>query len=788
MEIRLAKTAGFCFGVNRAVELTYNLLNEGHKVATLGPLIHNPQAVADMERRGALVADTVDDIPTGYEVIIRSHGVPRTIYDTLEQRGLVYHDATCPFVKKIQSIAARAEAEGAVLLVAGDAAHPEVQGIVGHTRGEVFVFSDLDELKAWKGPSDPQKPIFAVAQTTFQVTKWQESSEFLKKAYTNARIFDTICNATWARQQEAEDLSQQCDIIVVIGGHHSSNTQKLVQVAAKHTKAVTVETASELRPEWFADVKTAGVTAGASTPSSIIEEVLNSMSAEINDSMSFEEMLNASEEKRVHAGSIVKGIVTSISANEIQVDIGAKQTGFVKLSELTDDSSAKVEDLVKVGDELDLIVEKVMDQDGVIQLSRKKLASRKGMEEIAKAAESGEVVEGDVTEFNKGGVVVNVKGVKVFVPRSQATMRRDEDYTALVGQHVQLVVTECSGRKIVGSINKVTAEQNKAKREEFWANVEVGKTYTGFVKLSELTDDSSAKVEDLVKVGDELDLIVEKVMDQDGVIQLSRKKLASRKGMEEIAKAAESGEVVEGDVTEFNKGGVVVNVKGVKVFVPRSQATMRRDEDYTALVGQHVQLVVTECSGRKIVGSINKVTAEQNKAKREEFWANVEVGKTYTGVVKSLTSYGAFVDIGGVDGLCHISELSWNRIKHPSEVVSVGDTIEVYVKDIDTENHKVSLGYKKAEDNPWEQLKNNYPIGSTFHAPVVSLTKFGAFVRILPGVDGLVHISEISNDRVEKVSDALKVGDMVDVKLLDVDFDKKRISLSMKALLNDDAE
>ena len=592
MEIKVAKTAGFCFGVNRAVELTYGLLAEGRRVATLGPLIHNPQAVADMQAKGAFVADSVPQVPDGYEVVIRSHGVPRSVYDELEARGIAYHDATCPFVQKIQRIAAQAEKEGAVLLVAGDKTHPEVQGIVGHTRGEVFVFADLDELAAWKGPSDPQKPLFAVAQTTFQVTKWKESSEFLKKAYTNARIFDTICNATWARQQEAEDLSQQCDIIVVIGGHHSSNTQKLVQVAAKHTRAVTVETASELRPEWFADVKVAGVTAGASTPSSIIEEVLNSMSAEINDSMSFEEMLNASEEKRVHAGSIVKGIVTSISANEIQVDIGAKQTGFVKLSELTDDSSAKVEDLVKVGDELDLIVEKVMDQDGVIQLSRKKLASRKGMEEIAKAAESGEVVEGDVTE----------------------------------------------------------------------------------------------------------------------------------------------------------------------------------------------------CSGRKIVGSINKVTAEQNKAKREEFWANVEVGKSYTGVVKSLTSYGAFVDIGGVDGLCHISELSWNRIKHPSEVVSVGDTIEVYVKDIDTENHKVSLGYKKAEDNPWEQLKNNYPIGSTFHAPVVSLTKFGAFVRILPGVDGLVHISEISNDRVEKVSDVLKVGDMVDVKLLDVDFDKKRISLSMKALLNDDAE
>ena len=318
--------------------------------------------------------------------------------------------------------------------------------------------------------------------------------------------------------------------------------------------------------------------------------------------------------------------------------------------------------------------------------------------------------------------------------------------------------------------------------------VDIGTKHTGYVKLSEMTDDPSARAEDLVKVGDELDLVVEKTNDQEGSVYLSKKKLESRKGLEEIAKAAEEGTVMEGVVTEANKGGVVVLVKGVKVFVPRSQATMRRDEDYTQLVKQNVKLVITECAGRKIVGSINKVTAEANAAKREAFWANVEVGQTYTGVVKSLTSYGAFVDVGGVDGLCHISELSWNRIKHPSEVVSVGDTIEVYVKDLDRENKKVSLGYKKAEDNPWEKLRNEYPIGSVFTAPVVSITKFGAFVRILPGVDGLVHISEISNERVEKVGDVLKVGDEVNVKLLDVDFDKKRISLSMKALLNNDEE
>ena len=628
MNIIKAKTAGFCFGVDRGVKMTYDLLEKGHKVATLGPLIHNDQLVADLEAKGVITAANVDDVPDDYEVVIRCHGVPETIYNKINTRRLVCHDATCPFVSKIHKIAREASEKGAVLLVAGDKNHPEVQGIIGHTRGESYVFGSLDELKAWQGPEKPEKPVYSVAQTTFQVTKWLECSAFLKKSYTNALIFDTICNATWARQQEAEDLSQKCDLMVVIGGHHSSNTQKLVQVAARHTKAVSVETAADLDPEWFKGVQTVGVTAGASTPSPIIEEVLNSMSEEIRDDMSFEEMIEASM-KPIFGGKVVKGVVTSISQNEIQVDIGTK--------------------------------------------------------------------------------------------------------------------------------------------------------HTGFVKLSELSDDPSAKAEDLVHVGDELDLVVEKVNDQEGIAYLSKKKLESRKGLEEIGKAFEEGTVLEGTVTESNKGGVVVLVKGVKVFVPRSQATMRRDEDYTKLVKQNVKLVITEFSGHKIVGSINKVTAEANKAKAEEFWANVEIGKTYHGVVKSLTSYGAFVDIGGVDGLCHISELSWNRIKNPSEVVSVGDEIDVYVKDLDRDNKKVSLGYKKAEDNPWEKLKNEYPIGSVFTAPVVSITKFGAFVRILPGVDGLVHISEISNDRVEKVSDVLSVGDEVTVKLQDVDFDKKRISLSMKA-------
>ena len=637
MQIILAKTAGFCFGVNRAVKLTYELLEQGRPVATLGPLIHNPQVVEDLESKGAITCDSVDDVPDGCEVVIRSHGVGQSVYDKISTRRLAYHDATCPFVTKIHKIAARAGAEGAMLLVAGDAKHPEVQGIVGHTTGKVEVFANLAELEKLLPELTQQKSIFAVAQTTFNVQSWETCKEFLKNQCTNAKIFDTICNATWARQQEAEDLSQKCDHMVVIGGHHSSNTQKLLQVAARHTKAINVETADELDKDWLNGARIVGVTAGASTPSSIIEEVLNCMSEEIRDDMSFEEMLAASEAKPLYAGKIVKAKVISVSPTEC---------------------------------------------------------------------------------------VVGIDGSK----------------------------------------------------------------HTGIVKLSEMSHDPNAKMEDLVKVDDELDLVVVKTNDQEGVDTLSRVRFEAQKGMKDVSEAAENGTVMEGDVKEANKGGVVVNVKGVRVFVPRSQATMRRDEDYTKLVGQHVKLVITECAGRKIVGSINKVTAEENKAKRDEFWKNVEVDKQYTGVVKSLTSYGAFVDIGGVDGLCHISELSWNNIKHPSEVVSVGDTIEVYVKSYDPENQKVSLGYKKEEDNPWEKLKNEYPIGSEFEAPVVSITKFGAFVRILPGIDGLVHISEISNERVNKVSDVLKVGDMVKVKLINVDFDRKRISLSMKACLDEAAE
>lgn len=636
MEICVAASAGFCFGVSRAVQLTERLAQEGRRVATLGPLIHNPQCVARLERMGVVTAASIDDIPTGYEVVIRSHGVSAAVEEELRRRGFVVHDATCPFVAKIHRLARQAGQEGRFLLVAGDASHPEVQGIVGHTDGEVRVFSDLEQLQAILKEQSAQKNPMIVAQTTFQVTKWSECTLFAKKVCTNSKIFDTICSATWTRQQETEKLAKECDLMVVIGGHQSSNTQKLCRVAERFARTVTVETADELQPQWLYGMQRVGVTAGASTPSSIIEEVCKKMSEAIREEeMSFEEMLEKSLAP-VFRNKVVRGVVTGISPSEITVDIGAKATGFVHISEMTDDPNAKMEDLVKKGDELDLVVIKTNDQEGTVQLSKKRLEARAGQEEVAKACEEGTPLEVNITGVNKGGLEAKYKGVNIFIPASQATARRGDDLNVLV------------------------------------------------------------KTKQTVKI--------------------------------------------------------------------------------------------TECSGRRVIGSIRAILEEKNAVAREKFWAEAEVGKTYTGTVKSLTNYGAFVDIGGIDGLVHISELSWNRIKHPSEVVSVGDTIEVYIHSLDRENNKVSLGYKKAEDNPWEKLKNEYPIGSVFTAPVVSLTKFGAFVRILPGVDGLVHISEISRERVEKVQDVLNVGDEVTVKLLDVDWDKKRVSLSMKAVQADEAD
>ncbi len=314
--------------------------------------------------------------------------------------------------------------------------------------------------------------------------------------------------------------------------------------------------------------------------------------------------------------------------------------------------------------------------------------------------------------------------------------------------------------------------------------VDIGRKQTGYISYEEYSYNPNANPAEELKVGDEIDCVIMKTNDVEGTIMLSKRRFDSANAWSELETAVEEGTTMEGVVTDINKGGVIATTeKGIRVFIPGSLATENRGEPLDGLRGTTVQFKVIEVNRqrRRAVGSVKAVLKEAKKAAQEKFWAEAEEGTVYTGIVKSFTQYGAFVDIGGVDGMIHISELSWKRIKHPSDVLSIGDTVEVYIKSL--ENNRISLGYKKEEDNPWAILKKTYEVGDVVDAKIVGMTAFGAFANIIPEIDGLIHISQIADKRIEKPQDVLSVGDSVKVKITDIDYDKKRVSLSIRALL-----
>ena len=643
MSIRVAKSAGFCFGVSRAVELVEQAAQEGKKVATLGPIIHNRHVVHKFQDMGIRVIETPEDAQPDETVIIRSHGVSKDVYERLEKTGAQIIDATCPFVKRIHGIVSRAEEEGRLPIIIGTPTHPEVEGIAGWC-SNCKIFAGLEELRDWAESEGDLRDmaICMVSQTTSTESLWKMCGNFAKKEFTNLKIFDTICRATEYRQSEAAELSEVCQSMVVVGDTKSSNTGRLAMICREHCNNVfLVDNASELKAEDFCGVTDVGITAGASTPAWIIKEVNKTMSEIINveavQEENFAELLEQSI-KTLNTGDKVLGIVTGIGNTEVQVDLGTKHAGYIPYDEVSTDPSVKAEDILKVGDEIEVFVVRVNDQEGTVQLSKKKLDGLKVWDDMTAWAEEKATIEGTITEENKGGLVCNVKGIRVFIPASQSGIAKGGDMTGMVGKNVQLKITEV----------------NRARR--------------------------------------------------------------------------------------------------------------------------------------RVIGSIRAVSSEARKANQEKIWAEIENGKQYHGTVKSLTSYGAFVDIGGVDGMVHVSELSWNRIKNPAEVVKVGDEIDVYVISFDADKHKISLGYKTAEMNPWNQFMTNYNIGDVVDAKVVKLMTFGAFAEILPGVDGLIHISQIADKRIGKPEDVLAEGQEVQVKITDVDAENKRISLSIRALLEQTAE
>ena len=668
-QIILAKTAGFCFGVDRAVNLVYELVGEGKKVCTLGPIIHNAQLVADLESKGVKIIDDISQAPQGYTVVVRTHGVEKNVLDELETKGIDYVNATCPFVTKIHNIVKKQD-ENTVVLIAGDKNHPEVLGIKSYCKGDSYVFKNEEELTEiiQKHKIAQKNDVICVAQTTFSLNEQKKCKKIFKKLCTNCKIFDTICNATSDRQNEAEELSKNSDAMIVVGGRHSSNTCKLRDTGEANCPTFLIETADELASLDLSKYNVIGVTAGASTPSVIIKEVLKSMSEEI-------------KEKEVETTSAVTEEVVETAEN---ADKATKPA--VKASA---DGEASFEELLN---------------------------------ESFKENENSKVVT---------GTVVRITPTEVFV--------------------------DVPGRK-----------------------------QTGVVAFDDLSSENISKCEDVVAVGDEIQLVIMKTDDQDGVLKLSKRLFDAVKGWDEIVAAKENDEILEGQVTAVIRGGVLVSAKGTRVFVPASLTGVPRNQELSVLKDATVKFKIIDINParRRAVGSIKVVSDAERKEKQEALWATLKEGDKVKGTVKSLTSYGAFVDLGGIDGMVHISELSWSRIKHPSEVVNVGDVVEVTIKSLDEETKKISLGFKNIEDNPWEILKRDYPVGSVVDAKIVSFATFGAFANILPTVDGLIHISQISWDRIKAPQDVLKIGDVVKAKIIEIDFDKKRVSLSMKELLD----
>ncbi len=631
--------------MTRAVTLAQETAKEYGKAYTLGELIHNELAVADLEQDGVFAVESARDC-AGKPLIIRSHGVPKSVEDEARSLCSSVVDATCPFVKKIHNIAGGLS-ESAKLIVLGDKAHPEVIGILGNASCKAFVCKDFDEIEGLfqSGEIVTTDKVALVVQTTFDRSRFLEYSERVKEKFGCVEIYDTVCNATFERQQAAEELAKRAALMIVVGGRSSSNTRKLADICERYCETVFVTRSSEIPQQIFRkigklspDNAIIGITAGASTPAYTIKEVHKIMNNEITNNIENEEDFASLLEQdqsfnRLYSNKRVKATVVSVDDKEVVVEVGAKQTGYITAEEFSNDPNAKLSELVKPGDVIDAIVIKVDDSVGTAMLSKKRVDVALGLEKLEAIRESGETLEGTIAQVVKGGAIIIYENARVFIPASHTGVARGGKLEELKGRQVKFKIIEVSNER-----------------------------------------------------------------------------------------------------------------------------------------------------GGRVVGSIRQANREVRDAQRAAFWETVEVGQKFEGEVRSIESYGVFVDIGPIDGLVHTADLTWNRVGHPKDVVSIGDKISVVVKSFDPEKKRVSLSAKNPDENPWTKFVADYNKGDVIKATIVSITEFGAFAQIIPGVDGLIHISQIAAEPVQDINSVLKVGQSVDVKIIEINEEKNRVSLSIRAL------
>lgn len=702
----LAKSAGFCFGVSRSVKMAEELLKSG-PCKSLGPLIHNEDVVSDLARRGLEVISDPSEVRPGDRVMIRSHGVSKAVEDALRAAGAEITDATCPNVSRIHRLVAEASANGRQVIVIGTAGHPEVQAICGRCT-EPVVVGNAAELANWleNNVDKRTEPITVVVQTTQTENNLRECEKLIKKWCTKAEIFDTICFATSIRQEEAVKLASACGAMVVIGGKNSANSLHLAELCAERcANTQFVENSAQLDTGVLRDVETIGMTAGASAPSWIIKEVLDKMSDEImiqeNPEVapveevpvqaveqpaeeaapaveaeaapaekSFDEMLEDSL-KTIYNGDKVSGVVVAITPTEVSIDLGTKYSAFIPTTEFTEDGEVKLEDAVHVGDTVEAIVVRVNDVEGTAQLSKKRMDAVKNWADIEAAQEAGTVVEGTVTEENKGGVVVSVKGIRVFVPASQSGLPKDTPMTQLVKQKVRLKITEVNRgrRRVVGSIRAVLQRERREKAEAVWNEIEVGKVYHGVVK-------SLTSYGAFVDIGG-----------IDGMVHVSELSWSRIKNPAEVVSVGDELDVY---VIGFDK-----EAKRISLGYKKPE-----DNPWTKFVNTYK------------VGDIAQVKV----VKLMPFGAFAEV-------------------MPGVDGLIHISQIANRRIGKPDEVLSVGDVVDVKITAIDTEKQKISLSIRalsEPEPAPRRAAEPEAPAAPEEDALVYEVSETGEATGNIP--------------------------------------------------------
>lgn len=641
--------------------------------------------------------------------MVCSHGMAPQPLAELKAKGFSIIDATCPFVKKAQTIAAALCQEGYQVVILGDRNHPEVKGILGWAGNDALVVENADEAR--KLNCFPK--IGFLAQTTQTKKNFLQVEEVLKSKTGNLKSVNTICEATKRHQDSALDLSQKVDLMLVIGGKNSSNTKKLAQICSSGgVPTYHLETADDLIKEIFKGVEKIGITAGASTPDWIIEEVIGKMAEFENRE---EQILEAQEQP----ASAEDKVTDFVAENEADNAENAAQ-------EAQDADNINEEEAVAPAD-----------AEAVSERQEEEASSEQAKDSVQQESSFAEQYQLNIKDVRRGarvkGTVVQVKDTEVLV--------------------------------------------------------DIGGKSEGILPSSELTAEEAADIPAKFHVGDEIDVIILRKENQEGYPVLSKKRIDQEIAWDKLLQAKNEGQTITGKVLDVVKGGLLVDV-GLRGFIPASLVGLGYTENLATYVGKEIQVKIIECekNNNKLVLSAKAVLKEAAQKQKEETWATIAEGQVKKGIVRRLTNFGAFIDIGGVDGLLHVSEMAWHRVNQAADVLKQGDEVEVYVLGVDPANEKISLSLKKLIPNPWEVAKEKYLPGSVIKAKVMRTAPFGAFLEVEPGVEGLVHISQMAHQRVGKTEDVVKPGDIVEVQVLSVDSQAKRMSLSIKAALPKEEE